>query len=92
MIEVTEEQQLFFNPRAAAIATAIYRRSQREEEVYLVDLSVATEQSNISLVVGKFEDAGLLRREKDGRCCRVMLTDRGSRVFRSVAEAFAALE
>jgi hypothetical protein len=92
VIEATEEQRLFFNPRAAAIATAIYRRFQREDEVCLVDFPVATEQSNLSLVVGKFEDAGLLRREKDGRCCRVALTDRDSRVFRSVAEAFTALE
>ena len=87
MIDV-ESLKLLFREKAVEILLTIYQESLSGKDVYIqyVASKVNSPHSYVWLVVKKFEQAGLVETEVEGRTKIIRLTDKGYRVSQLIEE------
>ncbi|ADC64999.1 conserved hypothetical protein [Ferroglobus placidus DSM 10642] len=89
-----ESLKLLFREKAVEILLTIYYESQSGKDVYIqyVASRVNSPHSYVWLMVKKFEEAGLVETEVEGRTKIIRLTDKGFRIsqlIEKIVETFS---
>jgi len=87
MIDI-ERLKLLFREKAVEILMTIYQENQSGKDVYIqyVASRVNSPHSYVWLVVKKFEQAGLVETEVEGRTKIIRLTNKGQRISQLIEE------
>ncbi|WP_202319835.1 helix-turn-helix domain-containing protein [Archaeoglobus neptunius] len=84
----SDEVKLIFKERAVEILMTIYSENLAGKDVYIQYIAsrVNSPHSYVWLLVKKFEEAGLVDCEIEGRTKIIRLTDKGSKVVEHILE------